>query len=128
MPAATLAMVSIDCPDAKAMSDFYQAVLGWEVAYEGDGYAMLKNGDGAALGFGSVPDFKQPQWPNDGTKQFHLDLGAEDVEATVQQCVDLGATKPQEQPGGDRWTVLLDPAGHPFCVTDMANWADPTTP
>lgn len=126
MPAkATLAMVSIDCPDTKtvkAMSDFYQALLGWEVAYEGDGYAMLKDGDAAALGFGVAEGFTAPQWPNHGTKQFHLDLGADDVEAMVRRCVDLGATKPDDQPGGDRWTVLLDPAGHPFCVTNLANW------
>lgn len=118
---ATLAMVSIDCPDAKVMCDFYQAVLGWEVTYEGDGYAMLK-GDGTALGFGTTPDFKTPAWPNDGTKQFHLDLGADDVDAMVARCVELGATKPDFQPGEDRWTVLLDPAGHPFCVTNLANW------
>ncbi|USY17364.1 hypothetical protein NE857_18635 [Nocardiopsis exhalans] len=29
----------------------------------------------------------------------------------------LGAHKPEEQPGGDRWRVLVDPAGHPFCLT-----------
>lgn len=122
---ATLAMVSIDCPDTgtvTAMSTFYQGVLGWQVAYEGDGYAMLKGDDGAALGFGAIPDYRAPQWPNDGTKQFHLDLGADDVDAMVQHCVALGATKPDDQPGGDRWTVLLDPAGHPFCVTNLANW------
>ncbi|MFC6714488.1 VOC family protein [Branchiibius cervicis] len=122
---ATLAMVSIDCPDPQTvtkMSEFYQGVLGWDVAYEGDGYAMLKDGTAAALGFGVAEDFRVPEWPNHGTKQFHLDLGADDVEATVQHCVELGATKPEDQPGGDRWTVLLDPAGHPFCVTNLANW------
>lgn len=29
----------------------------------------------------------------------------------------LGATKPEAQPGGDRWRVFTDPAGHPFCLT-----------
>jgi hypothetical protein len=24
--------------------------------------------------------------------------------------------RPDHQPGGDRWRVLLDPAGHPFCL------------
>ena len=31
-------------------------------------------------------------------------------------CVQLGATRPEHQPGGDRWRVMLDPAGHPFCL------------
>lgn len=103
------------------MSDFYQGVLGWEVAYEAEGYAMLK-GAGTALGFGATPDYTAPAWPNEGTKQFHLDLGADDVEAMVARCVELGATTPGFQPGADRWTVLLDPAGHPFCVTNLTNW------
>lgn len=120
-PRATLAMVSIDCDDAAAMGKFYSAVLGWPLAYEGAGYAMLQQGD-QRIGFGESPDFQRPSWPDDGHKQFHLDLGAEDVEAAVARCVELGATKPDEQPGADRWTVLLDPAGHPFCVTNMANW------
>ncbi|MFF9978824.1 VOC family protein [Streptomyces erythrochromogenes] len=31
--------------------------------------------------------------------------------------LELGASKPQIQPGGDRWRVFLDPAGHPFCLS-----------
>ncbi|MEU7863688.1 VOC family protein [Nonomuraea sp. NPDC049141] len=30
-----------------------------------------------------------------------------------------GATKATDQPNPDRWRVLLDPAGHPFCVTTL---------
>ena len=122
-PAAQLAMVSIDCDDAKAMADFYSGVLGWPVVYADDEgkYAMIQDGD-QRLGFGTTPDYRRPEWPDHGGKQFHLDLGAQDVDATVERCVGLGATRPDEQPGGDRWTVLLDPAGHPFCVTNLANW------
>jgi len=120
-PTAAIAMVSIDCDDAAVMGKFYSAVLGWPLAYEGDGYAMLQQGD-QRLGFDSTPDYQRPSWPDDGHKQFHLDLAAEDVEAAVARCVELGATRPDEQPGGDRWTVLLDPAGHPFCITNLANW------
>ncbi|MGB8997061.1 MAG: VOC family protein [Pseudonocardiaceae bacterium] len=29
----------------------------------------------------------------------------------------LGARRAPEQPAPDRWRVLLDPAGHPFCVS-----------
>jgi hypothetical protein len=38
----------------------------------------------------------------------------------VAKFLDLGATKPDHQPGGDTWVVLIDPEGHPFCVT--ASW------
>ncbi|MGH3861423.1 hypothetical protein [Actinokineospora sp.] len=30
------------------------------------------------------------------------------------------STKPKDQPGGHRWRVLADPAGHPFCLTSSA--------
>ena len=83
---------------------------------------MLKGSDGAALGFGQVPDYTPPSWPNgQGSKQFHFDLKTPDIAAAEQRCVELGATVPDDQPG-ETWRVILDPAGHPFCLTDAANW------
>ena len=38
-----------------------------------------------------------------------------------EAAVELGATVPEDQPG-ETWRVLLDPAGHPFCLTSAANW------
>ncbi len=71
---------------------------------------------------GQVPDHHPPEWPNHrGTKQFHLDLAVDDLDAAARQCVGLGASLPAEQPG-ETWRVLLDPSGHPFCLTQAANW------
>lgn len=120
-PVARLAMITLDAPDAAVLGTFYQAVLGWPVAYEGDGVVMLAGPGGVNLGIGTVEDYTAPQWPDTGRKQYHLDLAAEDVAAAAARCVALGATRPDHQPG-ETWTVLLDPAGHPFCVTDAANW------
>ena len=118
---AVLKMVSLDSADAARDAAFWSAVLGWPVAYEGDGYAMLSGPD-HALGFGTVEDYEPPAWPNPrGTKQFHLDLGVDDLAAAERRLVDLGATIPDHQPG-DTWRVLLDPSGHPFCLTLAANW------
>jgi Glyoxalase-like domain len=33
------------------------------------------------------------------------------------EAVRLGARLPDEQPSPDRWRVLLDPAGHPSCLS-----------
>lgn len=119
----TVAMVSIDCADPKPVADFWTALLGWEVPYRDENYAMLQSSDGMRLGFGRVEGYQPPAWPNpNGTKQFHLDIGTDDVASTEQRCVELGATVPDEQPGEDRWRVLLDPAGHPFCLTVQSNW------
>ncbi|MEO7060257.1 MAG: VOC family protein [Lapillicoccus sp.] len=118
---ARLAMMTLDCSDPRAEADFWSAVLGWEIAAAEDEYAML-TGPTSALGFGRVPDYEAPVWPNPaGSKQFHFDLSTDDIAAMEARCVELGATVPQDQPG-ETWRVLLDPAGHPFCLTDAANW------
>jgi predicted enzyme related to lactoylglutathione lyase len=115
-------MITIDAPDASALARFYADLLELDVMHEGDGYAMIGRAGTTPIGFGTDPNFSAPTWPDDGHKQFHLDLAATDPAATVARALELGATRPDHQPGEGRWTVLLDPAGHPFCVTDAANW------
>lgn len=121
---ATCKMITLDCPDSRASAAFWAAVLGVEPIVVADEYAMLPGADGGpALGFGTVADYQPPAWPNEhGSKQFHLDLAVDDLAAGEAACVELSATVPADQPGGDRWRVLLDPAGHPFCLTLAANW------
>jgi len=120
---ASLAMVTIDCADPRAEAAFWSAALGWQVAHVEDDYAMLTGGT-SALGFGRVEGYTPPAWPDEqGVKQFHFDLAVDDIAAAEQSLVAQGATLPDAQPGGDRWRVLLDPAGHPFCLTLAANWS-----
>ena len=70
-----LAMVTLDCADPRVEATFWSELLGWEILAVEDEYAMLKGTDSAALGFGKVPDYVPPGWPNDqGSKQFHFDL------------------------------------------------------
>lgn len=122
MALATLKMVTLDSGDARRDAAFWSAVLGWEVAAVEDEYAMLTGPDGVALGLGTLADHEPPGWPNEhGTKQFHFDLAVEDLDAAATEIVGLGATLPDEQPG-ETWRVLLDPSGHPFCLTLAASW------
>ena len=88
-----------------------------EIAHSSDDYAML-TGDGPAIGFGRVEGYRAPAWPNpNGSKQYHLDVAATDIAEAEATAVGLGATVADPQPG-ETWRVLLDPAGHPFCLTD----------
>ncbi|TNM53348.1 VOC family protein [Brevibacterium sediminis] len=119
-PVATLAMVTLDAPNAAVLGEFYSSLLGWPIAYSDESYAML-TGPSHALGIGTIPDYQRPSWPDDGHKQFHLDLAADDIHAAADRCVELGATRAEPQPG-ETWVVLLDPAGHPFCISDAKNW------
>ncbi|HTF48375.1 MAG TPA: VOC family protein [Pseudonocardia sp.] len=42
-----------------------------------------------------------------------------DLDEPEQRALALGATAAVPQPD-KRWRVLLDPAGHPFCITSLA--------
>ncbi|WP_404350500.1 VOC family protein [Phycicoccus jejuensis] len=122
MATAALKMVSLDSSDVRRDVAFWHAVLGWEVAHEQDEYGMLTSPDGLALGFGLVEGYEAPGWPNEhGSKQFHLDLAVDDLDAAAQEVVGLGGTLPDEQPG-ETWRVVLDPSGHPFCLTRAEAW------
>lgn len=119
-PIASLAMITLDAPDAASLGEFWSAVLGWPVTHSDENYAMLA-GPTHALGIGTIPDYRAPRWPDNGHKQFHFDLAADDIDAAAATCVELGAVLAHPQPG-ETWRVLLDPAGHPFCITSAANW------
>ena len=113
---ASLAMVSIDCADPRELAAFYHQILGWEILHSEQDYAMI--GDGSlSVGFGRLDGYTPPRWPDPGApKQFHLDLYVADLDQAEAACLDAGAAKPDHQPGGERWRVLTDPAGHPFCL------------
>lgn len=120
--ATRLAMVTLDCAKPETSARFWAELLGGEVAHAQAEYAMVTAG-AYTLGFGQVTGYSPPRWPNEqGTKQFHFDLACDDIEATEETAVGLGATVADPQPG-DTWRVLLDPAGHPFCLTKAENWA-----
>lgn len=116
-PVARLYMTNIDCPDPRRLASFYGTLLGWETTHNEAEYAMIVGDGETAIGFGLVENFTPPSWPDEsGAKQFHLDFTVEDVAAAEELCRELGATVPDHQPG-ERWRVLLDPAGHPFCLS-----------
>lgn len=114
---ASLSMVNIDSKEPARAARFYAAALGWDVTYSDDDYGMVE-GAGVRLGFGRVPGFRPPKWPDEfGDKRFHLDLQVDDIDAAAGTLCAAGASQPDFQPGGDRWRVLLDPEGRPFCLT-----------
>ena len=44
-----------------------------------------------------------------------------DLDEGEKAAVELGATVADPQPG-ETWRVMLDPSGHPFCLTKAENW------
>ncbi|GAA2200838.1 VOC family protein [Streptomyces bangladeshensis] len=119
VPAFRFAAVTFDCGDPVELSRFYVEMFGLPVAYSSDDFVFLGGKDGAAgLGFNRLADYRRPTWPDPAQeKQAHIEVGVDDLEAAEARLIALGATKPEPQPQPDRWRVLLDPAGHPFCIT-----------
>lgn len=119
MPLARMRSVVLDCPDPKALAEFYSDLLGGEITSVEDDWVVLQV-DGLHLAFQLAEDFAAPTWPsNERPQQLHLDVTVEDVDAVEPQVLALGATKHDVQPGeeiGDTFRVYLDPAGHPFCL------------
>ncbi len=111
--------VVLEAPDGIALARFYSAVLGWKVDKEEDGEAVIAPEDGVAyLAFQSAPDYVRPVWPSaEGRQQMmmHLDFEVDDLEAAVAHAIELGAVPADFQPQEDV-RVMLDPAGHPFCL------------
>ena len=59
--------------------------------------------------------------------QLHLDIGITDLAAGVAYAESLGASLAAYQPQDDV-RVLLDPAGHPFCLFADEQRADDDPP
>lgn len=119
-PAFRYAAVTFDCADPAEMARFYGELLGFPVLFSTDDFVLLGREGAAGLGFNRLADYRPPTWPDPTQeKQAHIELGVDDLDIAEKRVLDLGATKPGFQPDPERWRVLLDPAGHPFCITTL---------
>jgi catechol 2,3-dioxygenase-like lactoylglutathione lyase family enzyme len=111
--------VVLDAPDVAVLAEFYSALRGWPIWKQDANGAALDMGEGVAyLAVQRNPDFVRPVWPaTPGTQQMsvHLDFEVVDLDAAVARAVALGAQLCDHQPQANV-RVLLDPAGHPFCL------------
>ena len=111
--------VCLEAPDPQALADFYSAVLRWPVAQRDEDGAAIQFGEANAyISFQRATDFVPPTWPAEPGKQLmmmHIDVAVDDLDRAVAAAQELGATLAGFQPQ-DNCTVLLDPAGHPFCL------------
>jgi len=120
-----LGAIVIDSDDSEKMADFYQKLLGWSIErqiFEDEKWIILKseNGESTPLVFQEISDYKKPRWPpTDGMQQqmLHLDfyVKADEFEIEIQRAISYGALLSEIQLS-DSWKVMLDPAGHPFCI------------
>jgi catechol 2,3-dioxygenase-like lactoylglutathione lyase family enzyme len=122
----------LDAPDVGRLTRFYELLLGWQVVEldgprpghtAGDGWSKLRPADGSTkIEIQFEEHYQPPVWPGaPGAPgmQMHLDIWVEDVHAGVAWASSCGATEAEHQPDDrdpNRLRIMLDPAGHPFCL------------
>jgi Glyoxalase-like domain len=110
---------AIEAPDPLALAGFYSQLLDWPIGHQEPGTAILAAPQGSVyLVFQQAEDFTPPVWPPVAGSQrtmMHFDFQVGDLDEAVTEAVALGAILAEQQPN-DHVRVLLDPAGHPFCL------------
>lgn len=114
--ASRVGQVAIDAPADQYDRElaFWQQVTGWDTrpSTHHPEFVHLRApaGHGQPLGF-----LLQRLGEETGGVRAHLDWGTTDREAEVQRHVALGATVVAAH---DMWTVMQDPTGRAYCLTD----------
>ncbi len=113
MSTLSLDSIAVDCPNAAELTAFYASLL--DVENEGD---CIHLRDGAVeIWFQEVEHYQAPTWPTqERGQQVHFDFAARDWNAAVARAESLGATRAPAEPGEHEVVVMLDPAGHTFCM------------
>jgi len=117
--------VCIDCAPADYDNQvgFYRDLLGTDVAERDERWAALQEPQsGMWLNIQAEDGYVPPAWPEEApaqTKMMHFEVRVSDVDAAVRRATSFGAREaPWQPPDRDatRLRVMLDPAGHPFCL------------
>ena len=112
--------VVLDAPDGPELARFYGRLLGWQVYPDGDNFASVAPGENAGynLACQTEKNYARPVWPSVAGRpqmSMHLDIEVDDLDEAVAHAISVGATEAEYQPQ-KTVRVMLDPAGHPFCL------------
>lgn len=129
-PRMDVTSLTIGAPAPRELAGFYARMLGWPVEAEEparpgyppeDGWAQVRPPAGKIgpnLNFEYEAEYRRPTWPSEAGKQhitIHLDIAVTELDAAVAWAVEAGAALAEFQPQDDV-RVMIDPAGHPFCL------------
>jgi hypothetical protein len=111
--------VVLEAPEPQALLHFWSELLDARIYHESEDGGAVDFGEGVAyIAVQRADVYQPPVWPPEAGRQqmqLHLDIEVSDLAAAVEHAVELGATVADFQPQ-DNVRVLLDPAGHPFCL------------
>jgi hypothetical protein len=75
--------VTLDCPNAGKLAEFYAEITGGQVTIPGDDWAMMTTPDGRDICFQAAPAYEAPSWPDPASSmQMHLDFDVDDLDST----------------------------------------------
>ena len=110
---------ALSTDDPARLARFYSDLLGWPYKGSDDTWITMGiPGSRTYLAFALDENHEPPVWPSERgrpTQQLHLDIGVSELGPAVEDAVALGARLAEFQPQDDV-RVMLDPAGHPFCL------------
>lgn len=113
----TVDMVTFDTTDPHALAAWWARQLGGTVHGEPDAWFVVVADVRGVQQLG----FQRVQEPTSGKNRVHVDLQTPDLPAEVERLVADGATLVDRHTEGDlSWTVLADPDGNQFCVSQHA--------
>ncbi len=116
--------VAIDCADAGPVARFYERLLGFEMSdFEPPAGAELRDpGGGVDISIHGDTGYERPTWPErpgEQAKMLHFEVEVDDLQAAIATALEAGGEEAPWQPPDrdrDRLRIMLDPAGHPFCL------------
>ena len=133
-PTIALTTICLDCRDAHEMARFYGGLLGWESTLTEPDWVLMRDPEGGVgLSFQADEQYVEPVWPEapgEQQKMLHLELrvtpadpgadltgdaGQAALDAAARVVTALGGRLAGRQARTDL-RVVLDPAGHPFCL------------
>ena len=107
--------IVFDADDVPALAEFWHRATGYEVKDSGRWFAHLIP-EGIALKH--IIIIKVPEGKT-AKNRCHIDFDTDDRVAEVERLVSVGATKVADHTlHGFTWTVMQDPEGNEFCVSD----------
>ena len=122
MSTPRLGAISLDCGDPATLSRFWADLLGGEIIVSRHDIGVVRL-DHVLLTAMRVDDHVPPTWPSGPVpKQCHVDLAVDDLDESERRAVALGAVRAATQPEPEGHRVMLDPAGHPFCLSLASNF------
>lgn len=115
--------VCVDCStdNFEDVVAFYRDILQVEVSQHEKRWAALMVDD-RCINIQAQDWYVPPVWPEDAsaqTKMIHFEMDTRDMEAAVALVIRSGGMEAPHQPHDrdpNQLRVMLDPAGHPFCI------------